>query len=172
MKKTISLLIMALSMTAAIAQNNTADETAIRNLATTLEKGWNTKSGETFASAFAEQHDYIVINGFYMPNLTRQRNAFAHQGLFNGIYKTNILKLKVDKVTFLRPDLAQMIIIGATYEGDTVPVDPTAIMTILAEKKNEDWKIISFHNHSLAESFAAKNPPIPYKVMYAGWYKN
>ena len=100
MKKTISLLTMALSMTAAIAQNNTTDETAIRNLATTLEKGWNTKSGETFASAFAEQHDYIVVNVFYMPNLTRQRNAFAHQGLFNGIYKTNTLKMVVDKISF------------------------------------------------------------------------
>ena len=172
MKKTINLLSMLLSMSAAIAQNNSTDEMAIRNLASTLEKGWNTKSGETFASVFADQHDYIVINGFYFSNISRQQNAFAHQGLFNGIYKTNTLKLKVDKIQFLRPELAQMTILGATYEGDTIPADPTAIMTILVEKRSNDWKIISFHNHSLADSYAAKNPPVPYKVMYASWYKN
>ena len=172
MKKTINLLSMLLSMSAAIAQNNATDETAIRSLATTMEKGWNAKSGETFASVFADQHDYIVINGFYFSNMNRQQNAFAHQGLFNGIYKTNTLKMKVDKIQFLRPELVQMTILGATYEGDSVPSDPTAIMTILVEKKNNDWKIISFHNHSLAESFAVKNPPVPYKVMYASWYKN
>lgn len=172
MKKTISLLTMALSMTAAVAQNNAADEAAIRNLASTIEKGWNSKSGETFASAFAEEHDYIVVNGFYFTKLTRQQNAFAHQGLFDGIYKTNTLKMKVDKIRFLRSDLAQMTVLAATYEGDIVPADPTAIMTILVEKKDNDWKIISFHNHSLQESYAAKNPPVPYKVMYASWYKN
>ena len=172
MKKTINLLTMALSMTAAVAQNNATDETTIRSLAATMEKGWNTKSGETFASVFADQHDYIVVSGFYLPDITRQQNAFAHQGLFNGIYKTNKLTLKIDKIHFLRPDLAQMTVLGATYEGDNLPADPTAIMTILVEKKENDWKIISFHNHSLAESFAAKNPPLPYKVMYASWYKN
>ena len=165
---------MALTLTlqAADAQVDPADDRSIRNLATVLEKGWNAKDGAAFASAFADQHDYIVINGFYFSNMNRQQNAFAHQGLFNGIYKTNTLIMKVDKVRFLTPLLAQMTVLAATYEGTTKPTDPTAIMTILAEKQKDGWKIISFHNHSLEESFAAKTPPVPYQVMYASWYKN
>lgn len=173
MKKTIFLLSMTtLAITATMAQTQKNDEGAIRSLITTLEKGWNAKSGEIFSSAFADTHDYIVINGFYFSNLTRQGNAFAHQKLFDGIYKSLDLTIKVDKVQYIRPDLVQITALAASYPKDSLPADPAAIMTILAEKKNDDWKIISFHNHSLSESFAAKTPPVPYKVMYASWYKN
>jgi uncharacterized protein (TIGR02246 family) len=172
MKQTLILMAITLTLSTANAQVNTADETSIRNLATVLEKGWNAKDGATFASVFADQHDYIVINGFYFSGMSRQQNAFAHQGLFNGIYKTNTLIMKIDKVTFFTPELAQMTVLAATYEGTTKPADPTAIMTIITQKQKDGWKIISFHNHSLAESFAAKTPPVPYQVMYASWYKN
>ncbi len=155
------------------AQTNSEDEKALQKIPVTIEAGWNNKSGETFASVFAETHDYIVVNGFYFPNFTRKQNAFVHQGLFDGIYKNNTLQLKIDKISFLRPDLAMITVLGASYaQGTSKPTDPTAIMTILAEKKNADWKIISFHNHSLAESFAIPTPPVPHKVMYASWYKN
>ncbi|MGZ8511477.1 MAG: SgcJ/EcaC family oxidoreductase [Chitinophagaceae bacterium] len=173
MKKTILLLSMTtLAITATMAQVKKNDDEAIRILITTLEKGWNAKSGEIFASAFADTHDYIVVNGFYFSNLSRQGNAFAHQSLFDGIYKNRDLTVKVDKIQYIRQDLVQITALAATYLKDSIPVDPTAIMTILAEKKKDDWKIISFHNHSLSESFAAKTPPVPYKVMYASWYKN
>lgn len=161
-----------LSTTLAFSQTETKDEQAIRSIATTLETGWNNKSGETFSSVFAETHDYIVVNGIYFPKMSRQQNAAAHQGLFDGVYKTRDIKLNVDKVVTIRPDLAMMYVIGVGYEkGTAVPKDPGAIMSILVEKQKEGWKIIAFHNHEINTEDVKQRSPMPMEVIYASWYK-
>ena len=163
---------MVLASVQAFSQTGNKDEQAVRSIIATLEKGWNLKSGETFSSVFAPTHDYIVVNGFYFSNFSRQANAFAHQGLFDGIYKTQDIKLKVDKISFIRPDLAMVHALGAGFEkGQAVPENPGIIMTVLAEKKDGDWKIISFHNHTLETFREGVHAPMPANVMYASWYK-
>lgn len=175
MKKTIFMATLISAAISATAQTNNADEQALRNIVSTMQKGWNAKDGKTFASGFAKVHDYIVINGMYLSAITPEMNANAHQGIFNSIYKTTDLELRVDKITFVRPDLALMYAIGATYQhGTAVPEDPMGIISMLVEKKDGEWKIISFHNCDIEVSFdpadAAKSP-VPPKVMYASWYK-
>jgi uncharacterized protein (TIGR02246 family) len=175
MKKTI---LMATIISAAMtlnAQNTNKEEELIRTVVKTIENGWIEKSGEKFSSVFAEVHDYIVWNGYYFPNMTRQANANAHQGLFNGPYRTVDVKFKVDKIKFLRSDLALAHIYGGTYEkGQAVPENPTVLMTMILEKKDNVWLIISFHNLDL-EAFqnkeTAERSPMPLNIMYAGWYK-
>ena len=155
------------------AQNNKADEQLIKDLLATIESGWNAKSGEKFASGFADIHDYIVVNGLYLKGLTRQKNAQVHQQLFNGPFKNTSIKLKVDQVTFYQDDLAQVTAIGAGYLlADGVSKDPTIIMTLMVKKENGNWKIISFHNHELNMEAIKKGSPMPLEVMYASWYKN
>jgi uncharacterized protein (TIGR02246 family) len=159
-------------MSAASAQTKPTDEQAVRNIVSTMETGWNDKNGDKFSSVFADVHDYIVVNGFYFPGFTKQGNAAAHQGLFNGVYKTVDIKLNVDKISFVRNDLAMIHILGASYQkGTAVPADPMIIMTVLAEKKNDNWKIISFHNHDLTSFEEKERSPVPMNVMYASWYK-
>lgn len=173
MKTIIFMAATVLATNWATAQTDNKDEQAVRSIFATLEKGWNSKSGETFSSVFADVHDYIVVNGFYFPNFTQQRNAAAHQSLFDGRYKTYDIKLKVDKVSFIRPDLAQAIVLGAGAERTAgTPADPNIIMTTLVEKKDGQWKIISFHNHNLESFNDQANAPFPLNVMYASWYKN
>lgn len=181
MTKSISLLLslMLLTLTStpdAKAQGSPArDEQQLRDMIMTMQTGWNTRSGQTFASVFDSVHDYIVINGIYLSGITPEANAQAHQQIFNTIYKTTDLTLKVDKTRFIRPDLALLHLLGATYEqGKSVPTHPTAIITMLAEKKNGTWKVISFHNCDIDvsnESGAPNKSPIPFQVMYASWYK-
>ena len=159
-----------LAVTATAFSQETKDEQAIRSIASTMQTGWNTKNSQTFSSVFADKHDYIVVNGLYFPNWSKQGNAAAHQGLFDGLYKNEDLILKVDKIKFLNPDLAQVTAFGLRYKkNEPIPEDLNAIMTILVEKKNNEWKIISFHNHGLDES--VKHGPMPMKVMYASWYQ-
>ena len=43
-----------------------ADEAAMRENVKQMETGWNTKSGALFAKPFAEDADYVVINGMYI----------------------------------------------------------------------------------------------------------
>jgi len=105
-------------VTAVVLQTNaqtSADEQAIRANIATMQEGWNAKSGAKFSTAFAEVHDYIVWNGYYFPNMTPQMNAGAHQGLFSSVYKTTDIQLKVDKIKFIRSDLALLHVYGATY---------------------------------------------------------
>jgi len=171
MKKSIFMATLITASMTVNAQSINKDEQAVRSLITTLETRWNNKNAETFSSSFADVHDYIVVNGMYFSNFTRQGNAAAHQQLFDGVYKNYNIKLKIDKVNFLRSDLALVTAIGAGYEkGNSLPENPGIIMTVLAEKKNDSWKIISFHNHELSDNLQERSP-MPLNVMYASWYK-
>ena len=173
MKKLILLATVICISYSSIAQNSTKDEQDLRNIFKIMETGWNTKNGEVFSSHFADVHDYVVVNGLYFPNFTRKQNGEIHQQLFQTTFKTSDIKLVVDKVNFIRPDLSMINVIGGMYEkGENAPTDPGVIMTILAEKKAGGWKIISFHNHALQPIPANAPMPVPAKVMYASWYKN
>lgn len=168
-------MMTAIATASALAQSGNADEQAIQQIVNTMEKGWTEKNGQIFSSVFADTHDYIVWNGYYFPNMTRERNAGAHQNLFSGPYRTYDVKFKIDKMKFIRPDLAIVHVYGGGYEkSKPAPEHPTVLMSMVIEKKDGTWKIISFHNLDL-EAFEnkeiAERAPMPLNVMYAGWYK-
>lgn len=173
MKKAIlSMFALTTLSIGAAAQNDKADEKSLQKIVNTIETGWNTKSGTLFASVFADIHDYIVVNGMYMPGFSQKANAEAHQGLFNSVYREHLLTLKTDKIKFIKPDLAMMHVLGAgQMKGQPVPTDPGIIMTLLVEKKDNAWKIISFHNHEINMQ-ELKQRNVPLNHMYANWYKN
>ena len=155
------------------AQDKKTEEQAINNVLQTLSTGWNEKSGEKFASAFAEVHDYIVVHGTYLKEFRREQNAKVHQQLFDGIYKNSRIELKTDKISWYKDNLVQLTAIAGNYPaGQPRPKEPTAIMTIMLEKKSNGWKIISFHNHGLDMEAIKRASPMPLEVMYASWYKN
>ncbi len=65
---TVSVLFLLL-YGAAFAQQSatkTEDEKAIRANVEQMVKGWNMKSGAEFAKPFAEDSDYVVINGMHI----------------------------------------------------------------------------------------------------------
>lgn len=50
------------------------DETAIRANVEQMVKGWNMKSGAEFAKPFAEDFDYVVINGMHIKGRAANHN--------------------------------------------------------------------------------------------------
>ncbi len=66
------------------------DETAIRQLVEDMQDGRSTKNGKLFASAFAGEHDYIAIEGVFLPDQTRQDNARIHQRLYDENLSTTL----------------------------------------------------------------------------------
>ncbi|MCB0464434.1 MAG: SgcJ/EcaC family oxidoreductase [Aequorivita sp.] len=173
MKRILTLLSIVLMSTITNAQKAN-DEQEVKNLVATLQKGWNTASGETFASAFAEPHDFIVWNGYYFKNNPIQKNAEMHQWIFNTMYNNTHLFYTIDKIKFLKEDIALLHVLGAVVSIDEArPKDPEVLMTLIAEKKDGNWKIVSFHNLDL-EVFQneemRKSAPVPPAVMYASWY--
>lgn len=175
MKKLFTLSVLFIGfITAATGQISMKDQEAIRNAVRTMQDGWNARSGQMFSTSFAPTHDYIVWNGLYFNDQSRENNARAHQGIFDSVYKTTDVKLTVDDMRQIREDLVLVHVLGATYEHNTpVPDNPKVIISMLMEKQNSEWKIISFHNSDIEISFEPGVPngsPVPPQAMFKSWY--
>ena len=125
---------------------NAADEAAVRSLVRKCVEGWNKGSGEAFAAQFAEDADYVVVNGMHIKG--RRQNASAHQQIFDTFYKGTRLWVQVKSVRFLRPDVALMHTVSRVLkpgESDASP-RPEAIQTFTVSRHGNEWLIDAFHN--------------------------
>lgn len=121
------------------------DEAAIRENVRQMESGWNAKSGAQFARPFAEDADYVVINGMYMKG--REAIAQAHQGIFDTIYKESTVSLSVKQLRMLRPDVAVVHVTGTNkYKLGGEAQVSEAILTLVMTKESGGWKIAAFQN--------------------------
>lgn len=124
-----------------------SDEDSIKQIAQTMQEGWNKKDGKMFASHFAEEHDYVNINGLYLPNIKRESNARAHQGLFDGPYKEVDLQISVAKVKFLSPEIAIMHIVGHSHpKGKAEEKREELVITGVVHKRAGKWEVVAFQN--------------------------
>src|ERR1043165_8699624 len=89
---------------AARTQTAGGDDALLRENVRQLEAGWNAKSGAAFAKPFAEDADYVVINGTQIKG--REAIAQGHQHIFDTVYKDSTLTLSVKQVRMLRADVA------------------------------------------------------------------
>lgn len=124
-------------------------EAEIRGVIDRLATGFITKDSTLFASAFADVHDYVVINGTLVPNMTREANEKVHQELFQGtrmgalgndLSKMGAPKYEIRNVRFVEPTVA-VVHIGASVEGQD-----TVIASAVLHHQDGAWLIVSFHN--------------------------
>jgi uncharacterized protein (TIGR02246 family) len=122
-----------------------ADEAAIHENVKQLEAGWNAKQGALFAKPFAEDADYVVINGMYFKGRTAIEKA--HQQIFNTVHKNTTLSLAIRQIRFLRPDVALVHVSGrldAPENEKQFVAD--ASMTMVMTRDKQGWKIAAFQN--------------------------
>lgn len=130
------------------AQNDrAADEAAIRENVSQLVSGWNTKSGALFATPFAEDADYVIINGSYIKG--RDVIAKSHQGIFDSIFKDTTLTLNVKQIRFVRPEVA-VVHVSGHRDGPTKELVQDAMITLVMTKEKQGWKIAAFQNTAVA----------------------
>ena len=121
------------------------DEAAIRENVRQMEAGWNTKSGALFAKPFAEDADYVVINGMYFQG--RATIERAHQQIFDTIYKNARVSLSVKQIRFLRPDVAVVHVNShkdAPENEREFVID--AMVSMVMTKDKQGWRIAAFQN--------------------------
>ncbi len=117
------------------------DDAAIRENVRTLEEGWNRKSGELFARAFAEDADYVVINGMHIRG--RAQIAASHQRIFDTFYEESTVSFKVEQVRMLRADVALVHVAAhLTRPGG----DRDARITLIMTREGATWSIAAFQN--------------------------
>jgi uncharacterized protein (TIGR02246 family) len=149
------VMIAAANASAQKTDDKNADETAIRAQVEQMAKGWNAKSGAEFAKPFAEDADYVVINGMQIKG--RTAIAKGHQGIFDTFYKNSTISYTVDSIRFLRSDVA-VVHLGGTLkvtEGKETRAG-NARMTLVMTKTNGKWEIAAFQNTQVQDTSETK----------------
>ena len=149
MKKIMSIVsILVFTAVGIFAQDKAKvserDEKAIRANVEQIVKGWNMKSGAELAKPFAEDSDYVVINGMHLKG--RAANAAGHQQIFDTIYKNDDISATVEQIRFLRPDVAVVHVLAERFPKTNKSQTTKARLTLVMVKNNDKWEIAAFQN--------------------------
>ncbi|HEX6189694.1 MAG TPA: SgcJ/EcaC family oxidoreductase [Pyrinomonadaceae bacterium] len=147
---TFSICVVTVTAQQAITKSaRPVDEAAIRENVRQMEAGWNEKSGSRFAQPFAEDADYVVINGRFVQG--REAIEKEHQHIFNTVFKNTTLRLLVKQIRFVRPDVA---VVHVTGQRDTLENEKSlvagAFMTLVMTREKQGWRIAAFQNTQIA----------------------
>ena len=130
-----------------------SDERALHQLVYQLEAAWNAGDGKSFAEAFAEEADFIHILGGYYSG--RAAIESGHRMIFGTIYKGSTVRYSVEKIRFLRPDVAIVYLRQYLQLNEAgAPSDLEARPTIIAEKRDGKWHIVNLQNTRITEAGA------------------
>ena len=142
----LTLLTVVLGGVQVHAQDKSAaHEPAIREAVRKMESGWNTKSGALFASPFADDADYVIINGNYLKG--RANIERGHQQIFDTVYKDTTLSLAVQQIRLLRPDVAVVHVKGERRGPNDEAHE--AMITLVMTKEKQGWAIAAFQNTAI-----------------------
>ncbi len=126
------------------------DEAAIRANVEQMAKGWNMKSGAEFAKPFAEDADYVVVNGAHIKG--RAANAAGHQQIFDTIYKDSRNAGTVKQIRFLRPDVAVVHVEwNLSFKVNGEEQKGHALSTMIMTKEKGKWSIAAFQNTAIQQ---------------------
>lgn len=138
----ISILNASVRKTTAM-NTSAADEAAIRENVRLMEAGWNTKQAALFGKPFAEDADYVVVNGRYLQG--REVIEKAHQQIFTTVFKDTTIRLTVKQIRFLRPDVA-VVHVSGHRDGPEKEFIADALMTLVMTRDKQGWRIAAFQN--------------------------
>ncbi len=142
---TVSLMMILCACTAFAQKTDAKDEALIRANIEQVTKGWNMKSGAEFSKPFAENADYVVINGMHVKG--RADIAKIHQQIFDTIYKDSSLAAAVKQIRFLRPDTAFVHLeSNLTFKLNGAEQKGSGYITLVMMKENGKWEIAAFQN--------------------------
>ncbi len=122
------------------------DENAIRALIDTFVAGWNQANGTQLASVFTQDADFTAITGLNV----RGRNLIArgHDEILATIYRGTTLAGELDRIDFLRPDVA-LLNVKFFLRKDGKSFFPGVAHTscgIVALRSDGVWQLAAFRN--------------------------
>ena len=129
-----------------------SDEGRIRQIIAEEEKAWNQGDAKAYASHFAEEGGFTNVLG----TVYYGRRAFEerHASVFATVFKGTSLRMTVQKIRFIRPDIAivdidtEMTGFKALPPGIHAATDGvlrTRLQQVMS-KESGDWWIASYHN--------------------------
>ncbi len=124
----------------------TSEERPLYEIVEKLETAWNNSDSVTWASLFAEDADFIHILGGHFQGRTDIERG--HRAIFDTIYKGSRNSFKVEKVRFVRPDVALVFIVAnLTWYLNGAEQHIQARPTLVAQRNDAgQWEIVVFQN--------------------------
>ena len=110
-----------------------------------LVRAWNTADGSAYAAPFTEDADFVTVYGFHAKG--RGAIAAGHDGIFQGIYRGSNIRMEVEHVRELSPDVllvhlrAHLSVPEGKMAGEHVAV-PSLVLT----RGGDGWQIAALHN--------------------------
>lgn len=152
--KTIRIMMLGIAVLffhhVSIAQNRSQDEKNINQILSDMEKAWNTKNGQLWASHMAEQHDWTIWFGMFLPDMDRETNANTHQGLFDTQFQHTNLHMHMTRIRFLSDDIVIANYLANTYETGTKEKNwPEMVGSMVVQRTANGWEVISFGNQDI-----------------------
>jgi len=145
------------------------DEQAIAEIIGRTEAAWNRADAAAFCAAMAEDVDFINVLGEHHQG--RDTVARGHQFIFSSIYKDSRVRYTLERIRFVRPDVAlafihaklisrlpQNAIASAERQSrvDEEMHESNARPTMVLAKHDGRWQIVAFHNTSVAPQPTAR----------------
>ena len=128
----------------------TGEERALHGMVYQLEAAWNAADGAAFAAPFTEGADFVHILGGYYAG--RSAIEAGHRMIFGTIYKGSTVRYSVEKIRFLRPDVALIFLRQhLQFFEDGQPRELEARPTIVAEKGEDTWRIAALQNTRISD---------------------
>jgi uncharacterized protein (TIGR02246 family) len=129
------------------------DEVAIRAAIKAVEAGWNAGDGEAFAAPFADDADYVVVDGRYVKG--REVIAQGHRRIFATIYKGSHNSATIRSIRLLRDDVAVAHVEwNLKFGQDETLREGRAVNTMILTRDDGAWRIAAFHNTPLVAAGA------------------
>jgi uncharacterized protein (TIGR02246 family) len=128
----------------------TNEERALHGMVYHLEEAWNAADSEAFAAFFSEDADSIHLLGGYYAG--RGAIEAGNRMILGTIYKGSTVRLSVEKIRFLRPDVALVFLRQHLQFFDNgQPRELDARPTIVAENADGTWCIVAMQNTRISE---------------------
>lgn len=149
--------------------DKSADERSIRGIVAACESAWNASDAAAFTAAMADDVEFInVLGERHQGRETVQR---GHRHIFDTIYKGSRVRYTVETIRFVRPDVALAFldarlisklppgaVASATRQtqiGEEMH-ESRARPTMVLAKDDGRWRIVAFHNTSVAPAPTAR----------------
>jgi uncharacterized protein (TIGR02246 family) len=141
------------------------EERAIRELNAAVEAAWNKHDAPVMDQAFVEDCDLVNVFGEWISG--HDKLVKIHTALFAGPLRDSYQRMNVEKVRFVRPDVAVVHVRhhNTDRDGKVLAGDEGAMGTVVFAKERGKWWIIAGQNtivRPLPEAFEqAGKPPAP-----------
>ncbi len=124
----------------------TTEERPLYEIVEKLESAWNTADSVAWTALFADDADFIhILGGHFNGHTAIER---GHRAIFDTIYKGSRSKFTVQKVRFVRPDVAIVFVFAELmFYMDGQEKHIQARPTMVAERKTDGrWEVVAFQN--------------------------